>query len=124
MREPRLPTFAGSFIEREARNRSLGLAGEELVIQFEQERLIRAGCERLAARIEHTSRVRGDHEGYDILSFETDGAERLIEVKTTKYGKETRSSSRATRWPCPNATRLGITFTVSSASGTRRGFTP
>jgi hypothetical protein len=33
--------------------------------------------------------VRGDHEGYDILSFDDSGAERLIEVKTTKYGSET-----------------------------------
>jgi hypothetical protein len=29
------------------------------------------------------------HEGFDVLSFETNGAERLIEVKTTKYGIET-----------------------------------
>jgi Domain of unknown function (DUF3883) len=33
--------------------------------------------------------VRGDGEGYDILSFEESGAERLIEVKTTKYGIDT-----------------------------------
>mgnify|MGYP003381927593 FL=1 len=33
--------------------------------------------------------MRGDYEGYDILSFEENGAERLIEVKTTKYGSET-----------------------------------
>jgi len=78
-----------NYIEREARNRSLGLAGEEFILDFERARLVAAGCENLAAKIEHTSRVRGDHEGYDILSFETDGAERLIEVKTTKYGKET-----------------------------------
>jgi hypothetical protein len=80
---------ATNFIEREARNRSLGAAGEEFIIRYEQARLIHAGCEALAHRIEHTARVRGDHEGYDILSFETDGRERLIEVKTTKYGKET-----------------------------------
>jgi hypothetical protein len=80
---------ATNFIEREARNRSLGAAGEEFIIKYEQARLIHAGCEALAHRIEHTSRVRGDYEGYDILSFETNGTERLIEVKTTKYGKET-----------------------------------
>jgi hypothetical protein len=82
----RLPT---NFIEREARNRSLGSAGEVFVLDYERARLIRAGQERLAAKIEHTSRVRGDHEGYDVLSFEESGAERLIEVKTTKYGIET-----------------------------------
>jgi hypothetical protein len=75
-----------NYIEREARNRSLGAAGEELVIEFERTRLIHAGCEKLAARIEHTSKVKGDYEGYDILSFDERGAERMIEVKTTKYG--------------------------------------
>jgi len=78
-----------NYIEREARNRSLGAAGEEFTLAYERARLERAGHEHLAARIEHTSSVRGDYEGYDILSFETSGAERLIEVKTTKYGKAT-----------------------------------
>lgn len=82
----RLPT---NYIEREARNRSLGNAGELFVLNFEQARLIHAGKETLAAKIEHTAKVRGDHVGYDILSFEASGAERLIEVKTTKYGVDT-----------------------------------
>lgn len=78
-----------NYIEREARNRSLGNAGELFVIGYERARLIRSGRESLAAKIEHTSKIRGDYEGYDILSFEKTGAERLIEVKTTKYGSET-----------------------------------
>jgi hypothetical protein len=78
-----------NYIEREARNRSLGNAGELFVINYERARLIQAGKESLAARIEHTAVVRGDHEGYDVLSFDESGAERLIEVKTTKYGAET-----------------------------------
>lgn len=82
----RLPT---NYIEREARNRSLGNAGELFVLNFERARLIHANKETLAAKIEHTARVRGDHAGYDILSFEASGAERLIEVKTTKYGVDT-----------------------------------
>jgi hypothetical protein len=86
---PRRPAFAVNYLEREAHNRSLGLAGEELVLNYERARLIRAGQERLAVRIEHVSRVRGDAEGFDILSFEESGHERLIEVKTTKYGEQT-----------------------------------
>jgi hypothetical protein len=78
-----------NYLEREARNRSLGIAGEEFVINFERARLIRAGSEKLAAKIEHTSRVRGDGDGFDILSFEETGRERLIEVKTIKYGRDT-----------------------------------
>lgn len=85
----RRAAFAVNYLEREARNRSLGLAGEEFVVNFERARLIRSGRERLAERIEHTSRVRGDAEGFDILSFEETGEERFIEVKTTKYGQET-----------------------------------
>lgn len=87
--EARIVRPTTNYLEREARNRSLGAAGERFVINYEAARLIHAGCESLAARIEHTSQVRGDHEGYDILSFEESGAERLIEVKTTKYGSET-----------------------------------
>lgn len=33
--------------------------------------------------------TKGDGAGFDILSFEENGRERLIEVKTRKYGKET-----------------------------------
>lgn len=89
--EPRLgiARFPTNYLEREARNRSLGLAGEEFVLNYERARLVLARRESLAAKIEHTSRVRGDYEGYDILSFEESGAERLIEVKTTKYGRDT-----------------------------------
>ena len=49
----------------------------------------RAGHDRLASRVEHVARTRGPGEGFDVLSFETNGEERLIEVKTTRYGKET-----------------------------------
>jgi hypothetical protein len=85
---PPLP-LTTNYIEREARNRSLGAAGELFVLNYERARLIHLGKESLAARIEHTSKVRGDYEGYDILSFDERGAEQLIEVKTTKYGAET-----------------------------------
>lgn len=80
-----LPT---NYVEREAHNRSLGLAGEKLILEYEDARLTRAGKKSLAAKIEHTSQVRGDHEGFDIMSFELNGAERLIEVKTTNYAGE------------------------------------
>lgn len=77
------------YLEREARNRSLGLAGELLVLDYEARRLHEMGARKLADRIEHTSKVRGDGLGYDILSFDGDGRERFIEVKTTAYMAET-----------------------------------
>ena len=77
-----------NYLEQEARNQSLGRAGEELVIEFEQQRLWRAGQKRLAERIEHVA-AKADGHGFDILSFETDGRERLVEVKTTRFGQMT-----------------------------------
>ena len=71
----------------DARRRLLGARGEEFVVWFERRRLEEAGQPKLAKDIEHISDTRGDGAGYDIRSFETDGQERLIEVKTTTYGK-------------------------------------
>lgn len=78
-----------NYLEIEARNQSLGRAGEDLVLRFEHERLTRMGERALADRIQHVSRTLGDHLGYDIVSFEADGRERLIEVKTTRFGAMT-----------------------------------
>jgi len=74
------------YLAQEARNASLGRAGEEFVVQVEHERLWRAGRRQLADRIDHVARTKGDGLGYDVLSFEVSGQERLIEVKTTRLG--------------------------------------
>jgi hypothetical protein len=76
------------FLEREARNRSLGTAGEEAVVRHERRRLVAMGAPALAERVRHVSVLDGDGLGYDVLSFTPDGAERFIEVKTTRYAKE------------------------------------
>lgn len=77
------------FLSREAENRSLGMAGEEFVIGYERARLMAAGADRLAEKVEQVSLTCGDGAGFDVLSFEENGCERLIEVKTTKYGSAT-----------------------------------
>lgn len=77
------------YLEREARNQSLGLAGEEFVLQFEHWRLVQLGEKKLADRVEHVSKSKGDGLGYDVLSFEGNGEERFIEVKTTTFARET-----------------------------------
>jgi hypothetical protein len=77
------------YLERESRNRSLGQAGELFALRFERWRLMQAGRERLAERVEHVSETRGDGLGFDILSFEHDGRERFVEVKTTAFGQTT-----------------------------------
>lgn len=75
-----------NYLEIEARNSALGLAGEQLVVRYEQERLSRAGRDRLADKIIHISVMESGSSGFDVLSYETDGCERLIEVKTTRFG--------------------------------------
>lgn len=77
------------YLEREARNRSLGAVGEEFVLRFEHWRLALNGHQALADRVERVSATRGDGLGFDVLSFNLDGSERFIEVKTTSFGRET-----------------------------------
>lgn len=77
------------YLEREAQNQSLGLAGEEFVVEFEHWRLIALGQQRLADKVDHVSKSKGDGLGYDVLSFDADGKERFIEVKTTTFGRDT-----------------------------------
>jgi hypothetical protein len=78
-----------NYFELEERNTSLGRAGEEFIMRFEQARLREAGRESLADRIEHIALTEGDGAGFDIRSFERDGTDKFIEVKTTSYGKQT-----------------------------------
>ena len=69
--------------ERDARNRALGKAGEELVLAHECGILRKMGREDLADRVRWTAVLDGDGYGFDIASFEPDGRKKLIEVKTT-----------------------------------------
>lgn len=75
--------------ERDARNRRLGKAGEELVLHYERQALAHAGRGDLSDKVRWTSEQDGDGFGYDIASFETDGRERMIEVKTTNGWERT-----------------------------------
>lgn len=74
---------------RDARNRELGDAGEERVLDHERQTLLSAGRKDLAEQIRWVSKVDGDGAGYDIQSFESDGSEKLIEVKTTNGWERT-----------------------------------
>ena len=70
-------------VERDFRNRKLGRDGEELVFHFERARLQQLDRPDLAKKIRWISEEDGDGAGYDILSFDEKGKERLLEVKTT-----------------------------------------
>lgn len=86
---PKFSPAKRDYLAQEARNRSLGRAGEMFVLDLEARRLHAAGKKHLVDRIEHVADTRGDGLGFDILSFEESGEERLIEVKTTAFGELT-----------------------------------
>jgi hypothetical protein len=75
--------------KRDAGNRALGRAGEERVLAHERASLLAGGRTELAERIRWVSHIDGDGAGYDIRSFDTDGSDRLIEVKTTNGWERT-----------------------------------
>lgn len=74
---------------RDERNRRIGLAGEQRVLESERARLARDGRPDLAGKVRWISQELGDGAGYDIASFEVDGKERFLEVKTTIGHKRT-----------------------------------
>lgn len=75
--------------KRDDRNRTLGRAGEQHVFAHERASLLAAGRTDLAERVRWVSQVDGDGAGYDIQSFDADGSDRLIEVKTTNGWERT-----------------------------------
>jgi hypothetical protein len=92
-REP-LPAYTKSpfkvnWIQKEQENQSLGLYGEQFVMEFEKWDLITQGKEKLAEQVRWISKEEGDGAGFDILSRNYNGTDKYIEVKTTKLGKET-----------------------------------
>ncbi|MFN3627871.1 MAG: DUF3883 domain-containing protein [Parvibaculum sp.] len=74
---------------RDERNRSLGRAGEERVLNHERATLQAVGRDDLARKVRWVSQEDGDGAGYDIASFAQDGRPRLIEVKTTNGWERT-----------------------------------
>ena len=70
-----------------------GQIGEQFVVREEWKRLRRAGRNDLATMVKWVSQLSVG-EGYDILSFETDGTSRLIEVKATSGTARTFEMTR------------------------------
>ena len=68
---------------RDAQNRELGMLGEERALENEISNLWNLGRQDLSKKVRHVSKEDGDGLGYDIHSFDPNGDDRLIEVKTT-----------------------------------------
>ncbi len=80
-----VPDFSSELEERVQRARErerIGLLGEQLVYEIEKNRLKGVECSDLANRVRLVS-SEGVNFGFDILSFNPDGSELHIEVKTT-----------------------------------------
>ncbi len=75
-----------NYIENERENKRIGDLGELLVLQHEQEKLKSLGIRK---EPEHKSKSEGDGLGYDILSYDENGKEMFIEVKTTVRNYDT-----------------------------------
>ncbi|MES2777631.1 MAG: DUF3883 domain-containing protein [Bacteroidota bacterium] len=88
-KEPSFLPIKTNYLAKEQDNRLLGEKGEQLVFDYEKWRLIKAGKDSLASKIEWVSKDKGDGLGYDILSRNNNGTDKFIEVKTTKLAKET-----------------------------------
>jgi hypothetical protein len=75
--------------ERDRRNRALGRAGEEFVLEVERRWLAGQGRQDLSRNVRWIADEEGDGAGYDILSFVPTGQQRLLEVKTTNGSART-----------------------------------
>lgn len=64
------------------RNKRIGDRGEEIVVEYEKQKLRSVGKQDLAEKIDRVS-IRTDSVGYDIVSFNADGSEKFIEVKSS-----------------------------------------
>lgn len=71
-----------NYAEENEKNRKIGERGEILVFREEQECLKKIGRIDLIDKIKHIS-IEDDSTGYDILSFDKNGNEKYIEVKSS-----------------------------------------
>lgn len=73
-----------NFIQNNIENKRIGDLGELWVVEREKQKLQRTNKPKLAKKVKHVAKEKGDGLGYDILSYDQDGNKIYIEVKTTK----------------------------------------
>lgn len=82
------PNFKGTdvdFLKKNKEDKELGDFGEELVLDYEKNKLREKGLGKLAEKVKFAKHG----QGYDVLSYNKNGSEIYIEVKTTS-GNEKR----------------------------------
>lgn len=79
------------YAKERKQNEALGRVGEEYVVDYENQRLSKLCLGGNKNKCIHKAKLPGgDMCGYDILSYNDDGSERYIEVKTTKSSFSTK----------------------------------
>ncbi|WP_316170863.1 MULTISPECIES: protein NO VEIN domain-containing protein [unclassified Bradyrhizobium] len=89
-----------------------------MVFKFDFDRLCRAGRIDLAKEMDWPADRGEDHRGYDIRSLETDGEERLMEIKTTNGTRGLDSGCHVISTKLPLRTRRITASGKSSISKT------
>lgn len=82
----RLQTRSINYVLKAEKQGKLGLAGELMVIEYEKRKLKELNINK---QVEHISKITKDQAGYDIKSYDENGNEIHIEVKTTRLGINT-----------------------------------
>ena len=78
-----------NYIQNNKENKRIGDLGELFVVQFERDKLKKVNKPKLAKKVAHHAKDKGDGLGYDVYSFDENGNEMFIEVKATKGNKNT-----------------------------------
>jgi len=73
-----------NYLQNNIENKRIGDLGELWVIEREKQKLLQINEDKLAKKVSHVAKEVGDGLGYDVLSFDENGSEIYIEVKTTK----------------------------------------
>lgn len=84
--------FSGHTInhmQNQRENKRIGGLGELFVLAWEKKQLTETGNQQYVPSVRHHARDKGDGLGYDIISKNSDGTDKYIEVKTTKGGPKT-----------------------------------
>lgn len=76
------------YLQKAKRDAAIGLRGEELVVYYEKATLEELGLNDLAQKVKWVAKEADDY-GYDVLSYDKNGLEKYIEVKTTTLNKDT-----------------------------------
>ena len=77
---------AEDYIDRNKSKQDIGVKGEYFIFKYEKSELIKNNRSDLAIKVRHISQDVGDYVGYDIISYDKDGNEKCIEVKTSVKG--------------------------------------